>query len=245
VLSAASALAVALAIAATSAPVVQPAATLPPDRPFSRIVPNLVDDIRALPSAPTAVLVAAGSAAALAVHPVDDDLSAWAGRLESGSYTGLGHFIGDGWIQAAAAVATYAVGVGSNRPRTAHVGADLIRGQLLAGIITRVTKVAVDRTRPNGGGHSFPSGHASASFLSAAVLEGHLGWKVGGPAYGVASYIAWARVRDLKHWLSDVVVGATVGIVVGQTVTGRHGGRAWTIVPSASTAGVGVLVVKR
>ena len=92
-------------------------------------------------------------------------------------YTKFGDVAGNGWVQAGAAVATYAIGTASDMPKVAHIGSDLIRGQVLTGLITRGLKVGVDRTRPSGGRHSFPSGHSSAAFLTASVLGSHFGWK--------------------------------------------------------------------
>jgi hypothetical protein len=42
------------------------------------------------------------------------------------------------------------------------------------------------------------------------------------PAYAFSSYVAASRLRENRHFLSDVVFGAAVGIIAGRTVT-RHG----------------------
>jgi membrane-associated phospholipid phosphatase len=69
---------------------------------------------------------------------------------------------------------------------------------------------------------AFPSGHAADTFAFATALERHLGWKGAVPAYIFASYVAISRLPDNRHYLSDMVFGATVGIIAGRTVT-RHG----------------------
>jgi membrane-associated phospholipid phosphatase len=61
---------------------------------------------------------------------------------------------------------------------------------------TYLAKYTVNRTRPNGDPRSFPSGHTSASFATAQVLQGHYGWKVGVPVYAVATYTAGERVSN-------------------------------------------------
>jgi membrane-associated phospholipid phosphatase len=87
-------------------------------------------------------------------------------------------------------------------------------------------KAAVKRERPNGeDDKSFPSGHTSNAFALAAVAERHYGWKVGVPAYAVASLVAVSRLQRNKHDLSDVVAGAAVGYIVGRTVVRVNGGR--------------------
>jgi len=80
-------------------------------------------------------------------------------------------------------------------------------------------KVAVGRERPNGEDNkSFPSGHTSNAFALAAVAERHYGWKIGVPAYLLAGVVGASRIQQDKHYLSDVVAGATLGYIVGRTV---------------------------
>ena len=197
-----------------------------------------------MPSRDTAFIAVAGTVAALALHPADDNVAEWAGDLGHSQYASLGAWLGDGWVQGGAAVATYAVGVSTKNTRTTHIGSDLIRAQLLNGLATRVLKVTVDRERPSGGGHSFPSGHSSAVFASAGVLGAHFGWKVAVPAYAIGGLVGWSRIRDGEHWLTDVVSGATLGTIVGRTVARTHGA-SWTVVPTVTGSSKGILIVKR
>jgi membrane-associated phospholipid phosphatase len=60
----------------------------------------------------------------------------------------------------------------------------------------------------------------------------------------MAGFIGWTRVRDDRHWLTDVIVGAAIGSVAGRTVTLGHGARPWAIVPTPTAGGAAVLVVK-
>ena len=41
------------------------------------------------------------------------------------------------------------------------------------------------------------------------------------PAYAVAGLIGASRLDANRHYLSDVIVGAAIGFVVGHTVSGR------------------------
>ena len=79
-------------------------------------------------------------------------------------------------------------------------------------------KVAVNRTRPDGGNLSFPSGHSITAFCFAPVAQKYGGWELGIPAYLLATVTAMARVEGRYHYLSDVIAGATLGIVVGNAV---------------------------
>jgi membrane-associated phospholipid phosphatase len=101
---------------------------------------------------------------------------------------------------------------------------------------TEAIKLAVGRERPNGeDSQSFPSGHTSNAFALAAVVEGHYGWKLGVPAYLLAGFVGASRLEQDKHYLSDVVAGATLGYIVGRTVVRansrplEHPGRGTTL----------------
>jgi membrane-associated phospholipid phosphatase len=50
------------------------------------------------------------------------------------------------------------------------------------------------------------------------VAERHYGWTVGLPAYVAAGLVGASRIQQNKHFLSDVIAGATVGYIVGRTV---------------------------
>ena len=79
-------------------------------------------------------------------------------------------------------------------------------------VITYGLKYSVNRTRPDGGPHSFPSGHTSSAFAGAAFLHLRYGWKVGVPAYALASLVGYSRVYAGRHYWSDVVAAAVIGI---------------------------------
>ncbi len=243
-LSAVCAVAISLAVQSSAASRTTRQEPWPDDRPVTQLVPNFWHDLKALPSKRSAFIAAGGTAVTLALAPLDDDARDAAETAPPTSYAKVGNVIGDGWFQAGAAVATYAIGRAIGDPETTHIGSDLIRGQMLNAVLTGAIKVAADRTRPNGGDFSFPSGHASATFTSAAVLETHYGWKVGVPAYAISGFVAWCRVRSLDHWVSDTAAGATLGIIVGHTVAAGHRQRDWQVVPAKTAGGFAVYVVK-
>jgi membrane-associated phospholipid phosphatase len=97
----------------------------------------------------------------------------------------------------------------------------LLRAQVANGIVTRSLKL-IPRARPfqekaNPPNGSFPSGHTSASFATATVIQHQWGWKAGLPAYVLASYVGLARLHR-NHYLSDVAFGAGLGIAAGLAV---------------------------
>ena len=70
------------------------------------------------------------------------------------------------------------------------------------------------------------------------MLQRHYGWKLGVPFYALGVYTAASRIHDRKHWLSDTVMGATVGIAAGRAVTLHVKRRAVHVVPARVAGGV-------
>ena len=199
----------------------------------------------------TYAILGLGLAGSLGVKPYDQNIrhSRFTVRSPRHEGTGLdtlfepGHVLGSANLQVGVAFATYGMGRWVGTPRVAELGRDLVRAQLLTAIVTRFVKHTVRRPRPGGNSlTSFPSGHAAATFASATVLHRHYGWRVGIPAFGVASYVAVSRVGGNQHFLSDVVFGAAVGLSAGRTVTFDWGATRLEVSPLAVSRGAGVQV---
>jgi hypothetical protein len=243
VLHTSAALALTLALQAAPVPPPEPA-PLPPDKPITHIVQNLGHDIARLPSLDTLAIAGSGALAGIVAHRADDRVATWAAEQGPAGYTSAGRRLGDGWTQGGVALATYGIGLVTRDRMTIHVGSDLIRAQLLNAVLTRGIKLVAQRDRPGGSSDSMPSGHTTATFATATVLQEHFGWKAGAPAFALGAFTGWTRVRDRAHWLSDVLVGASIGIVAGHTVAAGHRGRPWAIVPVASSEMTAVYVVR-
>jgi len=85
------------------------------------------------------------------------------------------------------------------------------------GVTTIILKELIGRRRPNGkSSSSMPSGHTSHSFTVAAVANELYGFKVGTAAYLIAGLVAISRINDNDHYLSDVIVGAGLGTLIGR-----------------------------
>jgi membrane-associated phospholipid phosphatase len=233
-----------LTIALQTTPSSPTPAALPNDKPIQEIFQNLGRDLKHLPSVDTLLIVGTGVVAGVVGHNNDQPLQNWVAKREPAGYTTLGRHLGDGWTQGGAALATYAIGLVAHERATIHIGSDLIRAQALNAVLTRSIKAVAGRHRPSGGPDSMPSGHTTATFASAAVLQDHFGWKVGIPSFAMAGFVGWTRIRDQAHWLTDVLVGASIGIAVGHTVAKDHRGRKWTVVPVASGKTVAVYYVR-
>jgi membrane-associated phospholipid phosphatase len=102
-------------------------------------------------------------------------------------------------------------------------------------ITTEGLKFATGRQRPNEtthvdawrrGGSSFPSLHASATFAIGTVLAESGGddyrWIRRFLGYGMASAVAYTRLHENVHWLSDTVGGAAIGIATAEFTMNRR-----------------------
>jgi undecaprenyl-diphosphatase len=109
-----------------------------------------------------------------------------------------------------------------------RIRAIIMLGAILAGaVLVLIIKFSVRRQRPVGewGGvyratdpHSFPSGHATRAIMLATLAAGM------GPAWFAAVMLVWAplvalaRVAMGVHYLSDVLAGALLGVLLGLIV---------------------------
>jgi undecaprenyl-diphosphatase len=89
---------------------------------------------------------------------------------------------------------------------------------LLLTTVSHISLAAIfQRERPNEKSDflpfpsSFPSGHASSAFAVAGSLAYSYGWAGAIPGYFFASGIALSRIKENRHWASDVVAGGFLG----------------------------------
>ena len=106
--------------------------------------------------------------------------------------------------------------------------------------ITYGLKYSVDKKRPNGGDHSFPSGHTSASFQGATFIHKRYGLKYAIPAYMAATFVGYSRVDARAHYTIDVAAGALIGSLSSYYFTTKYKG--FKIQPVANLSGYGIEV---
>jgi membrane-associated phospholipid phosphatase len=226
----------------------QPAGPPPTPRHtgIKAMVKGLVVDFKYLPSRENLLWAGVGGGLALAAHPVDDDVhrelvnnTTAENVFKPGAVLGsLGTLLGSASV-------VYAAGRLNDQPRVSHVGMDLIQSIAMAEALTQALKVTTRRERPDlSGRNSFPSGHAADTFAFATALERHLGWRYAAPAYTFASYVAISRLPANRHWFSDAVFGAAVGIIAGRTVTSREAAP-FPVAVNYIPGGVSVMYVRR
>jgi PAP2 superfamily len=206
---------------------------------------DLVDDFKHLPSKENLFWAGSSGGLALAVHPADDNVNESLVNSDfANDFFKVGAVLGQFETLFATSVGVYAFGRIKDQPKVSHVGMDLIQSLAVSEALVQSLKYTTRRERPDGSGrNSFPSGHAADTFAFATALERHLGWKGAVPAYIFSSYVAMSRLPADRHWLSDVVFGAGVGIIAGRTVT-RHGAE-FPVTVAPVPGGVAVLYVRR
>jgi membrane-associated phospholipid phosphatase len=106
--------------------------------------------------------------------------------------------------------------------------------------VTKGLNLAVNEQAPDGADHSFPSGHASIAFSSAAYVQMRYGWTYGIPAYLVATFVGYTRVATDQHYVHDVLAGAAIGILANVIFTSPY--RPVTVTPAVGRDSFGVVV---
>jgi len=88
--------------------------------------------------------------------------------------------------------------------------------QLTSGLLVHALKRTTQVERPNGGKHSFPSGHTTNAFVGATILYKEFKdtspW-VGYSGFAVATATGILRMTNNDHWLPDVLTAAGIGIL--------------------------------
>jgi hypothetical protein len=227
---------------------------LPNDTPpeytsLKRFPQNLGGNLLAMFSTKNIAPLLIGSASTGVISIWEEDIQEHFSVQDGSSSVGKFAALGSLYIVAPVVGGLLFGGNRSENDRFRSFSYSLAQATILDQGLNQGMKFAIGRTRPDGSDHqSFPSGHASTSFMIATVVQRYYGWKAGILGYGVASFISIARLRDNKHWASDVTAGATLGYIVGSSVSRRTGisirGAKLSIAPTVDLANrrVGVLL---
>ena len=153
------------------------------------------------------------------------------GRSNSAAQT-FRHF-GQPEIYVPVTLGLVGAGIVSGNPEVTRSGARLATTLALVGAATGLGKLALGRPRPSesldadgyipfSGQEAMPSGHTAVAFAMATALGDDIDrtWaRVG--LYTVAAGVAWSRMNDNRHWMSDVAAGAVLGVVSAKVVNAR------------------------
>ncbi|APA00636.1 PA-phosphatase [Flavobacterium commune] len=102
----------------------------------------------------------------------------------------------------------------------------LATATLIMGITVGTLKTTTNVERPDGSSFdSFPSGHTAIAFMGAELM--YQEYKEVSPWYGVAGYAVAAgtgafRMYNDRHWLTDVIAGAGIGILSAKAAYWLH-----------------------
>jgi membrane-associated phospholipid phosphatase len=125
----------------------------------------------------------------------------------------------DDFTQLAPTAAMYALRLCGVHGRHGYGGMTVLAGTsaALMGVTVLVLKNATRVERPNGSArNSFPSGHTAMAFMGAELLRREY-WEVspwiGVAGYAVAAGTGFFRMYNNRHWLTDVLAGAGIGIL--------------------------------
>ncbi len=140
--------------------------------------------------------------------------------------------IGSGYSTLGASAALYTIGKLTHNDRSRETGLLGAEAIINSALIVDALKLATNRQRPDhlknrdqflGRATSFPSGHAAMSWALAEILaQEYPRPSVRFGAYGFAAAVSLSRFTDQKHYPSDIVVGGTIGFLVGRYVFKHH-----------------------
>ena len=123
------------------------------------------------------------------------------------------------YLQYLPMLGAYGLNLAGYRGKHSYLDATVILATSYAtmGILVNGIKYSVRRPRPdNGRRNSFTSGHTATAFMGAEFLRREYcersPW-VGVAGYVVATGVGVSRIINDRHWVSDVIAGAGVGIL--------------------------------
>ena len=125
----------------------------------------------------------------------------------------------DDFSQYAPMVATYGLNLCGIKGKHGYGDLTIILGTAYAlmGVTVNTMKSVTNIERPDGSArNSFPSGHTATAFMGAELLRREY-WNVspwiGVAGYAVAAGTGFFRMYNNRHWLTDVIGGAGIGIL--------------------------------
>lgn len=141
--------------------------------------------------------------------------------------------LGNDYVNYGIAGTTYLLGKAVHNRRAQESGFLGLEAALYSSEFIRFLKIATNRKRPvhggNGhfwnGGKSFASGHSAHSWAIATVFAHQYSNRplIKYGAYTWATMVSLSRLTGKNHYPSDVLVGSTIGYLVGRFVARHHG----------------------
>lgn len=125
----------------------------------------------------------------------------------------------DNYTQYAPLVATWGMklaGIESRSSWKELTVSNIFSAGLMAGFVNTLKYTTKEMRPDNSSNNSFPSGHTATAFMCATILHKEYGmlspwYSIGG--YTLAGLTGITRQLNNRHWISDVLVGAGIGII--------------------------------
>lgn len=159
-------------------------------------------------------LIAVGSLGLVpAVKEINRDIRDEVADMRDGHY-----FRADDYLQYLPVVSTYGLSLLGAKARHSYLDRTFLiaTSYLTMGILVNGLKYTVREPRPTGARNSFPSGHTATAFMGAELVR--MEYKDASVWYGVGAYVVATgvgvlRVWNERHWATDVLAGAGIGIL--------------------------------
>ncbi len=168
---------------------------------------------------------------------------AWRGSATN-ALSDVGNELGNGHRLLPLAGAAWLVSAVAGYDRARDVAGHAFQSAAAAGLAVTAVKFLVGRARPSderGSFHfrpfrtddsAFPSGHAAIAFGLATALAAEFDGRWDDAAfYSAATLTGLARINDNRHWMTDVLAGAAVGVAAGRWVTRGHRAAGVAVIP--------------
>jgi membrane-associated phospholipid phosphatase len=134
----------------------------------------------------------------------------------------------DNYLQFAPLAAVFGLKAAGVKSRSDFLNQVVIsaKAELLMTAIVGGMKRWISSERPSGSGlNSMPSGHTAQAFVSATILDMEYHdtspW-ISVSGYAVATTTAVFRMANNQHWISDVLIGAGIGIFSTKVIYFTH-----------------------
>lgn len=128
------------------------------------------------------------------------------------------------WLSATVLAGSIGMGICRKDPKRFELTKHLLVGLAVSTFVSEGLKVSIDRSRPADTypgvifanspthGRSFPSGHATLAFTTAATLAfQYKKWYVAVPAFVWAGSVGYSRMYLGEHYPTDILAGALIG----------------------------------
>lgn len=174
-----------------------------------------------------------GTAASFTLDKEIKNISARNQNSAMNSITNAGEKYGNGLYSFFLSAGLFTTGLLTENKKIENTGRILFEALLVSGAAVQIVKIVSGRSRPfldegpfmfnffktDNPHTSFPSGHTVVAFATSSVLAASIKNTYASIAlYSLAGLTAYQRIYSNNHWLSDTVLAAIIGTVVGNAL---------------------------